>query len=310
MTSFVRSEGLVYHIELRRAYSEAQGYTTKDKLIFSDQSSLKEVNISFGRDPSTLIGSAILDGYSEATGSQARFNQITSFFQVPEHDSIIIVDHLNHCIRIFDIKQKLAAEWVGDCANPGSIDGSAYDARLNRPYSIINDIRYENYLFITEMGNSRIRQMQIHSGYVSTVIDKTNGLTQPSGVAFATDRSSIITCNRYYIGRHKFPGYKYERLAGATEGFADGGLRTAQFEFPSEVLSLSFTVTLVADSGNNRLRVLNEDLNRVFSVCSGDKIQVEGLAANCSLRSPRSLMEQNGQIYVGHAHGISLIRCK
>lgn len=299
------AEYVVYHMEI--------DVEKLDRIIYSDGSSLKTVDLD-RNNHSTFIGSATTDGYSEAKGRRARFNQITSFFQFRDQGSIyyILVDYNNHCIRRCNRERRVAFEWVGKCQQQGYADGGRDVSRLYRPNAIIKDARNNTFLFVSERGNNCIRRMTLRTGELTTVITNDQFIYQPRGISLDASHNNLITCCEHFLIKHDLINYNYTVLAGSSKGYLDGTLSASKFSFPFAVLSLSSAITLVADAGNNRLRVINDNLNSVTSVCSGDDSSDDGFPMDCSVYGPTSLLvrKNSGVLYVGQYRRIRYLSCE
>lgn len=308
MQTFWNAEGFVYHMEI--------DVIKKNRIVYSDENSLKTVDFNTTNysalGHSILIGLANANGYSDAVGTKARFKRITGFFQLPEWGVIYIVDNGNHCIRKFIPNYGKAFEWVGKCGENGNIDGSPDVSRLDLPHSIAKDPTNGGFLFVTERGNNCIRRMDLQTGGLITVIRDYHNLFPPTCIASDAGYSYLITCHEFNLAKIDISTYNNTILGGTSYGDMDGELSTSQFSHPSDVLFLSSTIMLVADMENNKLRVINEDLNSVSSVCLGLSSHNDGLTADCNVVRPKSLLKEEKAevIFVGHFQGIRYLRCE
>ena len=87
----------------------------------------------------------------------------------------------------------------------------------------------------------------------------------------------------------------------------DGDFDFARFETLQGIIFLHDKI-LVAEEGNNRLRVLDLNTNQTSSICSGERGHKDGNLLFCSLAEPYSLMLHKGEIYVGENKRIRKIK--
>ena len=116
-------------------------------------------------------------------GQNAQFDEITGFAQV-NSNQVLIADHGNNCIRMVNRQQRNATTAAGQCRNSGWKDGRLIESKFDQPYNIL---RYTNQTFlVTDHNNHAIREINLQSGLVSTLLKTEDNLYFP--IAMAIDR--------------------------------------------------------------------------------------------------------------------------
>ena len=296
MTTYITTEGHVYHIEA--------DIMQPDMLVFSDGHSLK---VTDGATILPLVGSAQQSGYVEGIGSAARFNRITGFSQISS-TTIVTADNYNHCLRIVERTSLSTSVLAGLCQTSGNSDGQ--DARFSYPWSVIRDPKSSTQILVSDRRNSVVKQVELVVGFTRTLIR--NGLENPTGMALDSERGRLLIANYHYISEYEMESQTLSTLTGTpTPGYAEGRLGLAKYNFPREMAFLSSDVTLVADRFNHRVRVVNTTSNSVSSICAGDQTTRDGPANQfCGLDLPFSLLVNTNTIYTGQDGAIRRMTCE
>ncbi len=79
-----------------------------------------------------------------------------------------MADDLNETIRRIDIATGAVATLAGQPVSPGSTDGAGAAARFHYPFGVAADARGD--LFVTDSLNNSVREIDVASGGVKTVI--------------------------------------------------------------------------------------------------------------------------------------------
>ena len=124
-------------------------------------------------------------GYSGNGGpaTQAALNEPYEIrFDAAGH--MFFVEMQNHIVRRVDAKTGLISLVAGSGVKGfGGDDGPAVDAKLNRPHSIARD--NANNLYICDIGNHRIRRVDLKSGVISTFSGTGERKSTPDGASLA-----------------------------------------------------------------------------------------------------------------------------
>ena len=136
------------------------------------------------------------------------------------------------------------------------------------------------------------------------------GTIVKADVNFATISQDEQTGDLFVIAGNQIFRYIYQskmvqRLTGSRSvGYVDGYLHNCLFSNPSALITLDQTTTLVADTGNDQIRIIDLDENATGTLAfqlkecttSSDVIQ----RMHCSLlRRPYSILRLNNTLLIG-----------
>lgn len=163
---------------------------------------------------------------------------------------------------------KAQLQWVAGSGVRGAVDGRAADARFADPYGLA--IGPHGALYIADGGdNNRIRRL-LDNGSVQTVaggqegfadgVDAAAEFNTPSGIAFDTAGNLYIADTGNHAIRKRTPQGVVTTLAGdGSAGFRDGAAAQARFNGPIGVAVDALGRVYVADTYNDRIRVIAPD---------------------------------------------------
>ncbi|NIK51381.1 NHL repeat-containing protein [Xanthomonas arboricola] len=163
---------------------------------------------------------------------------------------------------------KAQLQWVAGSGVRGAVDGRAADARFADPYGLA--IGPHGALYIADGGdNNRIRRL-LDNGSVQTVaggqegfgdgVDAAAEFNTPSGIAFDTAGNLYIADTGNHAIRKRTPQGMVTTLAGdGSAGFRDGAAAQARFNGPIGVAVDTQGRVYVADTYNDRIRVIAPD---------------------------------------------------
>ena len=279
-------------------------------IIYSERSALKQLNTNTWQS-STLVGEATSTSYAEGEGTSARFNVISGFVQV-NSTYLILVDQGNHCVRGV---QKSSPAWpsrrLGVIYNTSHLAGTCGergndDTKLNTPSKIIKAPKKDRF-YISDYENIAVRELDMASGNLTVWHTFFVGFG-PVGIALHdNDILYMITSEVLWV--HKIIN-ENSALSSTSQltyskkfGYVDGDASDAEFNFPQEIAFLNDSLLLVADKGNNRLRVLDIDEKIVSTLCDVNRLQND--SEWCTLPEAQSLaVIESGAVYVGTKQGI------
>jgi sugar lactone lactonase YvrE len=132
----------------------------------------------------------------------------------------------------------------------GYADGRGSEARFDTPTGLAIDPR--GTLYVADTGNDRLRALT-PDGHVTTLIDSSQGLFRPLGVATASTGELYVTTEDGRIVERAADG-ALRVVAGTVRGFRDGPGGEAQFRRPSDIAWQAAGRLIVADSGNAMVR--------------------------------------------------------
>ncbi len=190
----------------------------------------------------------------------------------------------------------------------GNTDGAAAQARFADPYGLVMDAA--GTVYVADAGdNNRIRRLWL-DGRVDTLAGGVEGFADGLGAAAAFHTPSGLALDRsgnLYVadtGNHAIrkvtPQGQVSTLAGNGEpGFADGIGRQARFDGPMGVAVDDAGRVYVADTWNDRIRVIEPD-GRVRTLAGGERPgHVDGRGDEARFDTPTDLaVAADGRLWV------------
>ena len=241
---------------------------------------------------------------------------------------LYIVERDNHVVRRVDATTGRISTFAGTGTPGFSGDGGPADhAMLRSPHSVAVDARRRR-LLICDLGNQRIREVDLHTGAIGTFAGTGQRGTTPDGAALAGTpldgpRSIAIDAagDLYLALREGNAIYRVSttartlhRVAGTgAQGYAgDGGpARLAKFAGPKG-LAWWRDALYVADTENHVVRQIDLRSGTIATVLGtgqrGDGPEPDPL--HCALARPHGvLVDAHGALYVGdsEAHRIRVV---
>jgi len=212
-------------------------------------------------------------GYSDGTGSAARFNY-PSGVAVDTRGNLYVSDTDNSAIRKVT-PEGMVTTLAGLAGNFGSADGMGSDARFNQPTGVAVDSA--GNLYVADTGNSTIRKVT-PLGAVTTLAGRAGNSGSADGTGSdAQFKFSDEFSDDYYVfaavavdgagniyvvdsGNHTIrkmtPEGIVTTLAGLAGSFgsADGAGSSARFDLPQGIALDGLGNVYVADTGNRTIR--------------------------------------------------------
>ena len=221
---------------------------------------------------------------------------------VGSNGAIYIADEDNHRIRMIFNGQvtTLAGNGV-----EGFADGDAAEAQFNNPSGVA--VSSDGTVYVADYHNHRIRM--IRDGQVTTLAGTDqqgtkNGsrldarFNSPTGIALGSDGTVYVADQENHCIR-MIRNDKVTKLAGTgSKGFADGPAAQAKFHCPQGVAVGSDGSVYIADSTNNRIRLVRD--GQVTTLAgSGVKGFQDGAAAQATFYLPVGVaVGPDGAVYV------------
>ena len=214
----------------------------------------------------TMAGHATVQSYQDGIGSVARF-RTPKGIGVDGDGDIYVSDHNNHCVRKLS-KTGLVSTFSGN-GDAGYVDGPKQLARFRSPHGI--HVLGSTGIFVCDSGNNRVRFVG-SDGAASTIAGTgTSGAVDgpTSGATFANLRDiTLDSQGQIYVTQHSPPrirrigtnGVVATVLGQGGSGFADGPAATAKLSSPTGIAVDRQGRIYFADSGNHRLRKLEDDV--------------------------------------------------
>ncbi len=267
---------------------------------------------------STVAGTGVI-GYS-GDGGPATSADLNDPYEVRFDDegNMYFVEMLNAVVRKVDALTGNISTIAGTGEMGFSGDGGqARKAQFNRPHSIALDGK--GSLFVADIGNHRIRRVDLASGTVSTFAGtgerkptlsgaRVEGtpLHGPRALAFGPDGDMFIALREgNAVYRLDMNTMRYHHVAGTGEkGYSgDGGpARQATLAGPKGIEIGPDDAVYLADTENHSIRRIDLQ-SGVISTVAGDGTRRDGPDGNplkCGLARPHGVfVDTAGNVYIG-----------
>lgn len=267
---------------------------------------------------STVAGSGT-QGYS-GNGGLATEAKLDEPYEVrfDKAGNMYFVEMKNHVVRKVDAATGLVSLVAGNGTAGFSGDGGlATEAQMYRPHSIVLD--NDNHLYICDIGNHRIRIVDLSTGVIETFAGTGQKNPTPDGAAiFGTplngpraldfdDKGSLVLALREgnSIYRIDLADKTIHHLAGTGQkGYTgDGGpAKSATLSGPKGVALSPTGDVYFADTESHTVRVIRT-ASGIMETVIGDGNKgngPDGDPANCRMNRPHGVfVDASGKVYVG-----------
>jgi sugar lactone lactonase YvrE len=216
---------------------------------------IRKIIIATG-EVTTVAGMKSVTGSANGVGDIARFNSPDGL--ATDGSNLYIADTNNHTIRKMDIATNDVSTLAGTALSSGYQDGLGATARFKSPQGICVD---GVNLYVTDKGNSSIRQIAKATGAVTT---------------FAGPSSPTVTV-----------------------GITDGIGSAARFGFPQGI-NISGTSLYVADTLNASIRKIAIGTAEVTTV-AGAYYGIDGSGKEAHFRRPYGITTNGIDLYIAEA---------
>ena len=244
---------------------------------------VRRVDLSTGQI-TTVAGNGE-KGYSGDGGlaTKARLNEPYEV-RFDRDGNMYFVEMGNHVVRRVDADTKMIATVAGTGEQGyGGDDGPALQAQFNQPHSIALDGR--GGLFVADIGNHRIRRIDLATGMVQSVAG-TGERIQPTDGGSATgkpvigpralfieDRVMWVALREgHSVWRLDLDDYNWQHVAGTgTRGFSgDGGdAKQATFDGPKGIAVGPGGRVYVVDTENHAIRRIDPQAGTIETTAGG-----------------------------------------
>ena len=159
------------------------------------------------------------------------------------------------------------------------------------------DQKNKNQLLITDRFNKAVRTVDVMSQDVGTFV-KSDSLDSINSITQEEKSGDLYVTTYVAVYRITYTQRTISRISGGS-GYRDSTLLDSLFYDPHALIFIKPHTLLVADRGNNKLRLLEMKSDKVTTLHDSN-----------SLSSPTSLLLTNNSLYVGQNMKIILYKCE
>jgi hypothetical protein len=257
---------------------------------------------------STMAGTAGAPGYTDGTGTAARFDYPSGI--TTDGTSLYVADTHNDTIRQIVISTAAITTLAGLAGNAGWTDGIGSVARFFSPVGITTD---GTNLYVADTGSNTIRQIVIYTGTVTTLagtafaIGSTDGtgtaarFNFPEGITMDRTNLYVADTSNNTIRQIVISTGAVTTLAGlaGNAGSADGTGTAARFNSP-EGITTDGTNLYVADTSNCTIRqiVISTGVVTTLAGLAGNAGSANGTGSAARFNSPEGITTDGTNLYI------------
>ena len=240
----------------------------------------------------TLAGLPQVAGFSDGTGSAARFNSLKGIaVQEGVSNLFYVADTENHVIRQVSVGGTVVTT-AGSPPQTGLVNSTGESARFDAPagVTVIGDD-----LFVSDTGNNTVRKVTA-SGVVTSLTGSVfNG---PRGIVAVGTDLYVADSENHAIRKVTSAGVvtPFAGSDAGVEGFANGTGTAARFRMPKGIAT-DGSFLYVADTGNHAVRKIDIGSSAVTTV-AGEGTPGLPTDTPSRFRSPEGIAFLGGNIYV------------
>lgn len=223
METFVVTHDLVMHMEI-----DVQGKSTASDttLLFAKLFSLwsaTRVKVQL------IVGTEKEAGYKEGTRESARFDTTSSLVQLNK-TTVVVVDSVNHCLRIVDRSTSTTTPFMGVCETSGTPDDSP--VKFNFPENIIYNNKTNSLLLTEALTSDKICSIDLETTNKVTLY-KSDKLRYPNFMVYDNLQKNVFISNKNFIAQVSIESKTVAGIIGNNSpSFNDGPLSTSKFSWP------------------------------------------------------------------------------
>ena len=228
------------------------------------------------------------------------------------------VEMKNHMVRKVDARTQVISTVAGTGERGFSgDDGPAMNARLNNPHSIALD--NQGNLYIADIGNHRIRKVDLASGMIQSIagnnqrlrpqdgqLAKGNSILGPRALFYRDNILWIALREGHSVWKLDFSDGRLRHIAGTgAKGYSgDGGSPVqATFDGPKGIVVDEQGRILVVDTENHAIRMIDLVQSKITTVAGNGHVGFSGdggLAVEATMNRPHGIgIDLQGRVYVG-----------
>jgi hypothetical protein len=228
-----------------------------------DGSTIRKLDLASGM-VTTVVGQpyrwAVIDG----VGAAARVGYVRQLVYDGTAQKLYFIDRST--IRSLDLTTSAVTTIAGDPSAVGYADGLGAAVRFRDPWSLE---LAGTHLYVADTGNDVIRDVDLMTGGVSTLVGVSGGLDYPTGVAYEAGTLYVADGVHDRVVAVDVATAAVTPIAGSTRGYADGVGAAAQFSVPAG-LALDHAGSLyVAEAGGWKIRKIALATSTVTTIAGG-----------------------------------------
>jgi len=276
-----------------------------DYIYLIENNKISTITVATG-EREYLTASSV-DNYREHTGVKARFSSPAGLTINSAGDTLYITDRWNNRVRKVDIASTTTelisgtglTNMTGSQTN-GYLEGTKNTAQFNQPIGIALSAD-ENYLYVTDTANNKIRKIRISDGQTWLVA---SGFNKPYGLAIDSSGENLYVAdtNNHQIKKIDLSDNSVSIVAGSgSNGYLDAVGTSAYFSYPSFIDMGQDGNLYVSEVGSNRIRIIDPVTKSVRLVAgSGEKGYLNGSKTVTKFNNPAGMVADtaNNKLYL------------
>jgi hypothetical protein len=287
-------EGYVEGAASKARFRQVQGMVAQSNtlnLIVTDQVNYRIRRVNSVTGFTSLVAGDGTAGGNDGTAESATFSYPIGVVFYPESSTVVMVsDYSNFCLRRVNVTSR-AVTTLSPCFTAGMEDGALTSARFSNPHTLTRPA-WSAFAYLADLGNHRIRRIDLDGGVVATVVGAGTAGWQgsQSSVSALIDRPVAVMfgcrgvkLTMYVSGHFAIATVDMSKTAdigscrptavnigpvtllagqGTVSGAADAPALSAFFALPQNVLCDGRTL-IIPDQANHAIRRLNLSTNVV-----------------------------------------------
>lgn len=288
------------------------------KMFSAQNNQVKQINLQDG-SVEHILGTTV-DAYREGAGDRIRFSTITGITIDSTGENLYVADHWNNRIRKINIATKTSSlisgtgetNCIGSCN--GYADGTKDVAKFDNPSDLV--ISKDNqYLYVTDTANNRIREVRISDGQTRLIagsgqaaygdgigaaahFNRPYGITMDSSGAFLF----VADSNNHRIRKVDIATGGTTTLAGSgNNGFKDAFGIEAFLSFPEYLDYGADGNIYFSEVGSQRIKLVKPSTGQVITVAgTGNRGFSNSSRFNSAFNNPKGLAADtaNNRVFV------------
>jgi len=162
---------------------------SRTHLYVTDISTNSIYDVNLNTSSISLLAGSGAAGYADGVGSNASFNTPFGITIDPSDTKLYVAERVNNRVRVIDISTKNVSTFAGS-GTKSTIDGFGINASFNdSTYITINHAGTK--LYVVELDGASIREVNINTKEVKTIVGISAGLNQPRDIVITHDDSIL-----------------------------------------------------------------------------------------------------------------------